>query len=100
MKSYNFPKVQPTPLVVEGLVSRARPHFPNACSKGVCLRPGRLHILATSPSNASHVVKREISLAVVAMSVNVPGGNSDLNLDVRVKLQIFREVLHALGKVF
>jgi hypothetical protein len=87
-------------MVVKGLVPRTRPHFPNACSKGVSLCSSRLHILTTSPPNAVHVTERKVSLAIITMSVNVPCGNSNLDLDSGVKLQAFREVFHALREIF
>ena len=87
-------------MVVEGLMSGPRPHFPSTCSEGVGLRPGRFHIFTASPSNPVYVTKREGSLAFITVSVNVPGGDANLNLDIRVQLQFFGEVLHMMEEIF
>jgi hypothetical protein len=87
-------------MIVEGLMLGPRPHFPSTCSEGVGLRPGRFHIFTASPSNAVHVTKREGSLAFITVSVNVPGGDANLNLDIGVQLQFFGEVLHTMEEIF
>jgi hypothetical protein len=46
-----------------------------------------------------HITERKVRLAFVAVSIDVPGRNTDLNQYIGVKLKIWGQLLHASLKV-
>lgn len=80
-------------------MSCTRSHFTNAGPQHVCLSPSGFYLLPASPTNAVHIVKRK-RLAILAMPIDVPIRDPDLDRHCRIKFQIVGKRFYTALKVF
>jgi hypothetical protein len=95
----NLMEVEPSPLVVERLMTRSGTHLSHASTKRVRLCPRSLNLLTTCPANSLHIPKGEARPARGAMAIDVPTGYADLDLRFFAELHVRREFFHMKGPV-
>jgi len=80
-------------------MARTWTHFAYTGPERVRLSPGGFHLLPAGPPNTVHIAEAK-HLAVVAMSINVPTRDPNVDQCGWVKLEIVRKVFHAAPKIF
>lgn len=83
------------PVDIERFVSSGRCHFANTGAKRVCAPPRLLDLITTEASNSFQVPDMEVILARLAVPVDVPGWNRDVQRDTLREMQCFREIPHS-----
>ena len=91
-ESHDFMKALTIPMIVQCVMPSPWCHLSHTRHKRIGGRPSCLDFLSTCSPSPSCITQTETLLAPLAMSVNMPAWNSNVDLCCQVDLNMLREL--------